>query len=433
MFQLFLIAARNLAQHRRRTILLGGAIAGVTALLVILTGLTSGIRDTMIRSATTLMTGHINVAGFYKVTSGQSAPVVTDYKKVLEVVKAEVPELDYVIDRGRGWGKIIGDGGSIQVGIAGIDVATELGFKEVVRIKEGRLEDLAQPATILVFEEQAKKLEVGVGDSVTVSTSTSRGVANTMDLRVVAVAHSIGLFSQFSVYIPSQSLRELYQINEETTGALHLYLKDLTQLSAVRARLRTSLEAAGYQLMEPNPQAFWMKFETVNREAWTGQKLDLTTWDEEISFMTWTLQTLQAMSVLLISILVVIIVVGIMNTMWIAIRERTREIGTLRAIGMQRPRVLMMFLIEAGLLGLFGTVGGALVGLAAAMGLNAAGITVPEAAQLFLMTDTLSFAISPVSALVAVFIITGVTTLAALYPAFRAGRLKPVTAMHHIG
>ena len=36
-----------------------------------------------------------------------------------------------------------------------------------------------------------------------------------------------------------------------------------------------------------------------------------------------------------------------MNTLWIAIRERTREIGTLRAIGMQRARVLAMFLIEA--------------------------------------------------------------------------------------
>ena len=39
--------------------------------------------------------------------------------------------------------------------------------------------------------------------------------------------------------------------------------------------------------------------------------------------------------------------IGIMNTMWIAIRERTREIGTLRAIGMQRRAVLWMFLLEA--------------------------------------------------------------------------------------
>ena len=50
-----------------------------------------------------------------------------------------------------------------------------------------------------------------------------------------------------------------------------------------------------------------------------------------------------------------------MNTMWIAIRERTREIGTLRAIGMQRRAVLRMFLLESLMLGLVGTVGGALL------------------------------------------------------------------------
>ncbi len=53
-------------------------------------------------------------------------------------------------------------------------------------------------------------------------------------------------------------------------------------------------------------------------------------------------------------VLLVIIAVGIMNTLWIAIRERTREIGTLRAIGMQRARVLVMFLTEALMLSLAG-------------------------------------------------------------------------------
>ena len=78
MIQLLLIAVRNLVQHRRRTLLLGGAIGGVTALLVILIELSTGLRSTILSSATTLMTGHVNVAGFYKVTAGQSAPVVTD-------------------------------------------------------------------------------------------------------------------------------------------------------------------------------------------------------------------------------------------------------------------------------------------------------------------------------------------------------------------
>ena len=64
------IAFRNLVQHQRRTLFLGLAIAAVTALLVLLTGLSTGVRETMIDTATTLSTGHVNVGGFYKVTAG---------------------------------------------------------------------------------------------------------------------------------------------------------------------------------------------------------------------------------------------------------------------------------------------------------------------------------------------------------------------------
>ena len=70
MGQLFLIAVRNLITHSRRTLLLGGAIVGVTALLVLLLGVLNGIRSTILESATTLMTGHVNVGGFFKVTAG---------------------------------------------------------------------------------------------------------------------------------------------------------------------------------------------------------------------------------------------------------------------------------------------------------------------------------------------------------------------------
>src|SRR5579872_605374 len=103
MAQLFLIAFRNLSQHSKRTLLLGGAIAGVTALFVFLLCLTSGVHETMLESATTLSTGHLNVAGFYKVTAGQSAPVVTQYKKLIEIVKKTLPDIDYIAPRGRGW------------------------------------------------------------------------------------------------------------------------------------------------------------------------------------------------------------------------------------------------------------------------------------------------------------------------------------------
>lgn len=430
------IALYSLFEHGRRTLFLGAAIAAVTALLVLLNGLSAGIRNTLIDTATTLSTGHLNVGGFFKVTSGQSGPVVTEYAKVKEVVVAALPdELLFTVERGRGWGKIVSDTSSQQAGIGGIDIQSESSFRSVLRLQGGNLDELAQPNTILLFDAQAKKLKVQVGDAITISAQTNRGVANTIDCRVVAIAEDVGLLSQWNVFVSNESLRLLYQLRSDVTGAIQIHLKPeyIHDLAPLAARLRTSLEQAGYRIMEPDPRPFWMKFESVIREDWTGQKLDVTSWEDELSFMMWTLQALNGLSFVLLVILVAIVITGIMNTMWIAIRERTREIGTLRAIGMQRGSVVRMFLSESFFLGILGAISGALAGAGIALLLNSAKLHVPISAQLFLMSDTLKLDVAFGALAGAVVLISGVTALAALYPAFRASRLKPVDAMSHFG
>jgi ABC-type antimicrobial peptide transport system permease subunit len=229
------------------------------------------------------------------------------------------------------------------------------------------------------------------------------------------------------------SLRQLYQLNEDATGALHVYLKDIRSTRVVQERLRKVLADNGYTLMDADPRAFFFKFDVVNREDWTGQKLDITSWEDEISFVSWVLTALDALTFSLIFVLLVIIAVGVMNTLWIAIRERTREIGTLRAIGMQRSQVLAMFLVEALVLGLGSTVTGALLASAVSLALNAADIHVAEAVQAITMSDTLFVQVRGGSVLGAVVFVTLCTSLISLVPSFLAARMKPVTAMHHIG
>ncbi len=119
--------------------------------------------------------------------------------------------------------------------------------------------------------------------------------------------------------------------------------------------------------------------------------------------------------------------------MWIAIRERTREIGTLRAIGMQREQVVRQFLIEALMLGAFSTLIGAALGTVAGFAINRAQIPVPVAGQLFLLTTHFFVSIHPVALVTSMILITIVTGLAAFYPSLRASRLEPVTAMQHFG
>jgi putative ABC transport system permease protein len=433
MGQLLVIAFRNLVQHRRRTLLLGGAILGVTALLVLLVGLLNGIRSTMLESATTLMSGHVNVGGFYKVTAGQSAPVVTHYRELERLVRENVPELDYLTQRGRGWAKVVSETGSIQSGVGGIDVRKEAGFRKVIQVQEGSLDALAEPGTILIFDEQAKRLGVRVGDQLTLSAYTLRGVANTLDVRVVAIAKNIGLLSSFNTFVPEATLRGLYQLNDDSTGFVLVYLKDPRAVPAVQERLRRVLGEAGNALMEPDPRAFWFKFQDVNREGWTGQKLDVTTWEDEISFIQWSITAITYLSYALVGILLVIIAVGLMNTLWISIRERTREIGTLRAIGMQRARVLAMFLLESFLLSAGAAVAGVVVGLLLCGALNAAHIHAPPALQIFLMREELHLLVRPSAIVGSLGLILACTTLVAVLPSFLAARMQPVTAMHRVG
>jgi putative ABC transport system permease protein len=431
----FRIALRSLFQHRRRTFFLVTAIACVTGLLVLLNGLSTGISETMIRAAVTLSSGHVNVGGFFKATSSQAGPVVIEFAKVIEVVEKNVPELKNYVHRGRGWAKIVSDSGSVQAGVTGVDIQNESDFKRVINVVSGRIEDLAEPNTMLVFESQVERLKVKVGDAVTLSAQTNRGVSNTVDCRIVAIAKDMGMMTKWGTFVPIATSRSLYQFRPDTTGVIQLYLKPefVSKATDVAGRLRPTLEKAGYRVMDHDANPFWMKFQSVNREDWTGQKLDVTTWDDEVSFLTWTLKVISVLKLVLLTILIAIVVTGIMNTMWIAIRERTREIGTLRAIGMQRWGVLRLFLLESFQMGIIGTIAGALGGTAIAQLVNAANIKVPVAVQLFLMSDRLHLAVHASTLIQSAIGITFITTLAALYPSYRAARLPPVSAMSHFG
>jgi ABC-type lipoprotein release transport system permease subunit len=429
------IAFLSLWQHRRRTGVLMTAIALVTALMVVMLGIGEGMQRSLVEMSTTLMSGHVNVGGFFKVTAGQAAPVVTHADELRALVKKEVPEVTYIASRGRGFAKVVSESGSMMLGVSGIVIGEEKGLQRTLRIKEGDLSKLSEPGTALLFEEQAATLNVHAGDAVTITAPTPRGTNNTVDVTVVAIAESMGMMSSFSSFVHETSLRQLYQLKEDTTGALQIYLptSDLAQVKQVQARLRESLAKAGYQLMDDDGRAFWFKFENVNREPWVGQKLDLTNWHDEVSFASWTVDLMSFLSFFLGALLMTIVGVGIMIVMWIAIRERTREIGTLRAIGMQRTRVLAMFLLEGFLLGALSTAAGITLGLVSCALINSAHIALPIGVRFVLLSDHLAAYPTLQWVLTVSIFITTVVTLISLIPSFIAARLKPVTAMQHAG
>jgi putative ABC transport system permease protein len=131
-------------------------------------------------------------------------------------------------------------------------------------------------------------------------------------------------------------------------------------------------------------------------------------------------QATQVFTSLLASVAAVSLVVGgigIMNIMLVSVTERTREIGLRMAVGATRTTILLQFLIEALALCLVGGLLGVLVGAGAAIGLSR-----------FLHWNTL---VSPSAVAIAFGFSALVGIFFGLWPARRAARLDPITALRY--
>ncbi len=136
------------------------------------------------------------------------------------------------------------------------------------------------------------------------------------------------------------------------------------------------------------------------------------------SQVTASQQSANTMSILLIAVASVVFVVGgigIMNVLFVSVKERTREIGILKALGSSRKDILLQFLLEANFISIFGGVVGVL-----------AGYLLMPMVRLSGMSVVASNAAAVIALLFAV--VTG--TLFGFYPAWQAACLKPIEALN---
>jgi putative ABC transport system permease protein len=114
-------------------------------------------------------------------------------------------------------------------------------------------------------------------------------------------------------------------------------------------------------------------------------------------------------------------IILMLNTMFMSVFERTREIGILRAIGWQPRRVMRMILMESMLLSLGGAILGTLVGIAAIMLLS----------RLPMVNGIIQDAVAPLVISKAFLIALVVGLVGAAFPAYRGARLLPTEALRH--
>jgi putative ABC transport system permease protein len=130
------------------------------------------------------------------------------------------------------------------------------------------------------------------------------------------------------------------------------------------------------------------------------------------------------LNAILVGVALISLVVGglsVVNTMAMAVAERTREIGIKRAIGGSRSRIVRELVTESALLGSIGGAVGLVLGAVIVILGNEAGRS----------SGTVLFELTPETAAIAIAFATGLGAVAGLVPAVHAARLDPVSALRY--
>lgn len=257
-----------------------------------------------------------------------------------------------------------------------------------------------------------------VNDAVEIiwSNPTARPLKNeTYTGYVRAVLKEVGGFgvggpSDSSVYIPISQAQSFFGTNECDTIIVKLRNDDKATIDSVSEAIRNAF----------NKQVSVMSATAV-----------LNILSSVFSIIQLFLAGIAAISLLVAGI-------GIMNIMIVSLMERTREIGILKALGMKSRTVLLVFLSESVIIGLIGAV----IGIASGWGLaNVVAIVFSGGGGTFMGNQasqagafgamTITPVLTPTVTILALVFGVGVSTIFALYPAWRASKLKPVEALRY--
>jgi lipoprotein-releasing system permease protein len=132
---------------------------------------------------------------------------------------------------------------------------------------------------------------------------------------------------------------------------------------------------------------------------------------------------------LVVFLICVVAAFNVVGTLTMVVRDKTREIGILVAMGMQRARIRRVFLIQGVFIGLVGTTLGAVLGLIVGASVNR-GHLIPIDPSIYFI-DHLPVLNNPLDALAVIGASLIIATLAPLYPSAQAARLDPVTAIRY--
>jgi putative ABC transport system permease protein len=402
------IGLRNLLKNYRRTIkTVLTIVIGLSACLLaqgFMSHTLWGLRESLINGGL----GHIQIYQQGYLQHHNEEPyqyLISNSKIVFHKFKA-LPEIKLMAPHLNFQGMISsGDKSTIFVGTAGLP-DPERRLNSYATLKEGSFLKNDNPFGVVIGSGVARKLKVGVGDTVTLMSSLKGGQVNALDVEIIGIAEA-----QIKAYNDVMLLANLKTIQT------FLDLPNSVESVVLLLKKTESLEQA-----EPTIRRFCNKM-----------GLEYCNW-RELAGKQYTQPKLfyDLVYVLIMTIIVLVVVLSIINTLNLTMQERVREIGTIRSLGTTRLQVGKIFVSESFLIGLIGGFLGLIIGYGLAALLNGlGGIPIPPPPG-HAKGYTAFFRPDFIQALRLWMLFLTAATLAGFYPAYRAARLQIVDALRWI-
>lgn len=338
-------AARNVARNRRRSLAALGIAALGTAALLMAGGFALATYRTL-ASAAARDSGHLVVATPAQFAQDEDVPLQHGLEGV-DALRSQLlrdPAVRSVLPRVEFSGLASNGEKSVVMMAVGIDADAEFALKgEFLKLQAGQRLDGTHRAEVMLGEGLARSLKARPGTGVTLLSTTTQGALNAVDVTVRGV---------FSTGVPEMDKRLLY-----TDVATAQRLLDSRRVSSLGVHLAGMAEVAPAQA----------------RLAAALPRLEVRSWEQQAVFYRSVRALYNRIFGTLGLVIATIVVLVVAGAVAAAVVERTREIGTLRALGTLPSQLLRSIALEGLLLG----GGGAALGTLLALGVARALATWP--------------------------------------------------------
>ena len=406
------MALRNLWRNPRRTLLTVTAIAFAGTVLVFMLSFQFGVYDTMINSSVKIHAGHIQImASRYK--DKLTMRYTVSHPDRIGAILSKMDEIEAYAYRAEGFSMVSSKDRTYGVLVTGIQPDREKNLSTIESlIREGEYLDDSSEYEALVGSLLADNLKVSPGDELTILGQARDGsIASTVVTVKGLFRSGIDEFDRSTVQIPLKTFQDVYFMQ----GTVHRVVAVCHDLDDV-PRVKSALAARVSELEN--------KYE-----------LKVYDWMEIMPGLLQSIQMDLVSGIIMYVILIIVVAFSILNTFLMAIFERTKEFGVLMAIGIRPGRLTKILLIESITMTSMGILMGMLFGSVLTLVFQSHGIDFTGASEMMNqmgISGTMYPKLSILSLTIGPLAVLAITSLAALFPALRVRKLKPVEAISHI-